>query len=79
MLSVSLTLESDTLPFRNGYNRQGSLDLSLMILDHYAHTGQSGYLGIPVGVVEFYWNLWRNTSTAPGEPMVFFPTQAVET
>jgi len=32
----------------NGYNRQGSLDLSLMILDHYAHTGQSGYLGIPV-------------------------------
>ena len=63
----------------NGYNRQGSLDLSLMILDHYAHTGQSGYLGIPVGVVEFYWNLWRNTSTAPGKPMVFFPTQAVET
>ena len=25
-------------------------------------------------VVESYWNLWRNTSTAPGKPMVFFPT-----
>lgn len=64
----------------NGYNRQGSLDLSLMILDHYAHTGKdSGYLGIPKGVVQFYWNLWKNTSTAPQQPMVFFPTQAVET
>jgi hypothetical protein len=64
----------------NGFNRQGSLDLSLMILDHYAHTGKdNGYLGIPKGVVEFYWNLWRNTSTAPHKPMVFFPTQAVET
>lgn len=63
----------------NGYNRQGSLDLSLMILDHYAYTGDTGYLGIPVGVVEFYWNLWKNTSSAPGKPMRFFPTQAVET
>ena len=63
-----------------GYNRQGSLDLSLMILDHYAHTGiDNGYLGIPKGVVEFYWNLWKNTSTGPRQPMVFFPTQAVET
>lgn len=63
----------------NGYNRQGSLDLSLMILDHYSYTGDTRYLHIPVGVVEFYWNLWKNTSTAPGKPMVFFPTQAVET
>eukprot|EP01044_Picomonas_judraskeda_P000025 COSAG03_NODE_2_length_28887_cov_60.449825_10_plen_630_part_00 len=63
----------------NGYNRQGSLDLSLMILDHYAYTGATTYLGIPIGVVEFYWNLWQNTSSAPGKPMRFFPTQAVET
>ena len=63
----------------NGYNRQGSLDLSLMILDHYAATGESAYLGIPVGVVAFYSNLWSNTSAGPGKPMRFFPTQAVET
>ena len=70
----------------NGYNRQGSLDLSLMVLDHYAFTGDasSGLLGIPMGVVEFYSNLWGNTSTpvnssGGGGKMVFHPTQALET
>ena len=48
----------------NGYNRQGSLDLSLMILDHYAYTAKdNGMLGIPMGVIEFYSNLWSNTTT----------------
>jgi hypothetical protein len=71
----------------NGYNRQGSLDLSLMVLDHYAYTGDtsSGLLGIPMGVVEFYSNLWGNTSSGDGsgtggdDKMVFHPTQALET
>ena len=64
----------------NGYNRQGSLDLGLMILDHSAYTGELDpeLLAIPIGVVQFYWNLWRNTS-GPNGPMVFHPTQALET
>jgi len=66
----------------NGYNRQGSLDLSLLILDYFAYSGSdevaTSLLQIPYGVVEFYNNLWGNTSIA-GEPMVFFPTQVVET
>lgn len=67
----------------NGYNRQGSLDLSLMILDHAAYTGELDpeLLAIPFGVVQFYWNLWSNTtaSGAVGGTMVFHPTQAIET
>ena len=67
----------------NGYNRQGSLDLSLMILDHAAYTGEldPDLLAIPFGVVQFYWNLWGNTTasdSSDGE-MVFYPTQALET
>ena len=66
----------------NGYNRQGSLDLSLMILDHFAYTNGSAesasLLQIPFGVVQFYENLWGNTSDAQGR-MVFHPTQVVET
>eukprot|EP00040_Diaphanoeca_grandis_P029720 m.174627 g.174627 ORF g.174627 m.174627 type:complete len:792 (+) comp31775_c0_seq1:209-2584(+) len=67
----------------NGYNRQGSLDLSLMVLDHWAYTGEvdPDLLAIPMGVVEFYVNLWGNTSTsnATNGTMVFHPTQALET
>eukprot|EP01049_Picozoa_sp_SAG25_P010146 SAG25_NODE_1079_length_4095_cov_1.941191_3_plen_664_part_00 len=66
----------------NGYNRQGSLDLSLMILDHWAYTGEviPDFLAIPIGVVEFYANLWGNaTTSASGGKMRFFPTQALET
>eukprot|EP01051_Picozoa_sp_SAG22_P007491 SAG22_NODE_529_length_9428_cov_2.691178_8_plen_466_part_00 len=64
----------------NGYNRQGSLDLSLMILDHWAYTGEviPDFLAIPVGVVEFYANLWGNTTGNNGK-MVFHPTQSLET
>ena len=67
----------------NGYNRQGSLDLSLMILDHWAYTGEAipDYLAIPIGVVEFYANLWGNTTASAGSngKMTFYPTQALET
>ena len=63
----------------NGYNRQGSLDLSLLVLDLYAYTGDTSLLGIPMGVVEFYSNLWGNTSRGDSGKMVFFPTQALET
>ena len=65
----------------NGYNRQGSLDLSLFILDHFAYTQRDlGLMHIPIGVVQFYANLWGNTtSTSTDGKMVFFPTQAVET
>ena len=65
----------------NGYNRQGSLDLSLLVLDHWAYTQTDlGLMQIPIGVVEFYANLWGNTSSAAtGGKMVFFPTQSVET
>jgi hypothetical protein len=66
----------------NGYNRQGSLDLSLMILDHLAYTGEiiSELLTIPVEVVEFYGNLWGDTrKNKTDDTMVFFPTQALET
>ena len=65
----------------NGYNRQGSLDLSLFILDHFAFTQRdAGLMHIPIGVVKFYANLWGNTtSTSATGRMVFFPTQAVET
>lgn len=64
----------------NGYNRQGSLDLSLLILDYLSHTqgDDQGLLEIPIGVIQFYQNLWGNTTDAYGN-MVFFPTQAVET
>ena len=65
----------------NGYNRQGSLDLSLMILDHFAYSGEviPDFLAIPFGVVEFYHNLWSNTTAAGSGKMVFYPTQALET
>jgi hypothetical protein len=67
----------------NGYNRQGSLDLSLMILDHWAYTGEviPDFLAIPMGVVEFYANLWGNTTESAGSQgkMVLYPTQALET
>ena len=59
--------------------RQGSLDLSLMILDHWAYTGDPDFLEIPMGVVEFYANLWGNTSAGGDGKMVFYPTQALET
>ena len=66
----------------NGYNRQGSLDLSLMILDHHAYTGEANpeLLTIPVEVVEFYSNLWGATKKSEADDtMVFHPTQALET
>jgi hypothetical protein len=68
----------------NGYNRQGSLDLSLMILDHLAYTGEANHdpelLRIPVEVVEFYGNLWgASQQNETDDTMVFFPTQALET
>ena len=66
----------------NGYNRQGSLDLSLMILDHYAYTGEANpeLLTIPVEVVEFYSNLWgASKKSETDDTMVFHPTQALET
>jgi alpha-L-fucosidase 2 len=53
-----------------------------MILDHWAYTGEAipDFLAIPMGVVEFYANLWGNTtSSAVGSKMVFYPTQALET
>ena len=37
--------------------------------------GESSFLHIPMGVVEFYDNLWGNTSDPKTEKMVFFPTQ----
>ena len=66
----------------NGYNRQGSLDLSLMILDHLAYTGVADpeLLTIPIEVVEFYGNLWgASKKNDTDDTMVFFPTQALET
>ena len=66
----------------NGYNRQGSLDLSLLILDHLAFTAEANpeLLTIPAEVVEFYGNLWGATKkNATDNTMVFFPTQALET
>ena len=66
----------------NGYNRQGSLDLSLLILDHYAYTGEVNpdLLTIPAEVIEFYSNLWGHTKkNSTCDTMVFFPTQALET
>jgi hypothetical protein len=66
----------------NGYNRQGSLDLSLLILDHFAYTGEVNpeLLTIPVEVIEFYGNLWGDTKkNGTSDTMVFFPTQVLET
>lgn len=65
----------------NGYNRQGSLDLSLLIVDYINYVGQDpkNYRSIPAGVVDFYYNRWSNTSTGPSDPITVFPTQAVET
>ena len=54
----------------NGYNRQGSLDLALLVLDYYAYTSGSpeaaSLLAIPRGVVQFYSNLWGNSSSDGG-------------
>ena len=39
------------------------------------------FLAIPMGVVQFYENLWGNTTASAGSngKMVFYPTQALET
>ena len=54
----------------------------MMILDHYAYTGEVNpeLLTIPVEVVEFYGNLWGKTKkNETDDTMVFFPTQGLET
>eukprot|EP00659_Diplonema_papillatum_P015320 gene15320-23416_t len=61
----------------NKYNQQGSLDLSLLILDHHSHTGDTSYLHIPAEVLEFYRQVFPNNDAAG--KMHLFPTQGLET
>eukprot|EP01061_Rhynchopus_euleeides_P013976 TRINITY_DN24258_c0_g1_i1.p1 TRINITY_DN24258_c0_g1~~TRINITY_DN24258_c0_g1_i1.p1 ORF type:complete len:746 (+),score=278.81 TRINITY_DN24258_c0_g1_i1:49-2286(+) len=61
----------------NGYNLQGSLDLSLFALDFHAFTGNTTYLDIAAEVVDFY-REWRTEKDAEGR-VVLYPTQSLET
>ena len=61
----------------NGYNVQGSLDLSLMTLDYWVATGDDTYVEIAAEVIEFFQN-WRPNKDASGK-VVMYPTQALET
>eukprot|EP01064_Diplonema_japonicum_P016166 TRINITY_DN24173_c0_g1_i1.p1 TRINITY_DN24173_c0_g1~~TRINITY_DN24173_c0_g1_i1.p1 ORF type:complete len:725 (+),score=199.81 TRINITY_DN24173_c0_g1_i1:38-2212(+) len=61
----------------NHYNFQGSLDLSLLALDYYSHTGDDKYLTIADEVLDFY-RQFRTARDANGK-MVLYPTQSLET
>ncbi|KAF4653744.1 hypothetical protein FOZ61_008730 [Perkinsus olseni] len=65
----------------NHYNLQGGLDLGMLILDHFAWTGDAAALArnLPVvdAVVNFYAQ-WRPERDDNGK-MVLFPSQALET
>jgi hypothetical protein len=65
----------------NGYNWQGSLDLSLFVLDHWAYTQNktalAEYLPIIEAVVDFYAQHWPARDS--NGKIIIYPTQAVET
>ncbi|KAF4652351.1 hypothetical protein FOL47_011137 [Perkinsus chesapeaki] len=65
----------------NHYNLQGALDLSLLMLDHYAWTEDDETLKENLvlidSVINFY-SQWRTTKDDNGK-IVLFPTQSVET
>ena len=65
----------------NGYNWQGALDLSKMMLDYFSHTGDEDFLGICmeliVGNLNFYRQRWTRR-TVEGK-IIMFPTQSIET
>lgn len=64
----------------NHYNWQGGLDLSLMVLDHYAYTGDvdaaGRYLPLVVAILEYYRQKFPINSQGQ---IVIFPTQSIET
>ncbi|KAF4696388.1 hypothetical protein FOZ60_000840 [Perkinsus olseni] len=65
----------------NHYNLQGALDLSLLMLDHYAWTKDieviKANLPLMDAVVNFF-SQWRTSKDSRGK-MVLFPTQSIET
>lgn len=66
----------------NHYNTQGGLDLSLLILDHYAYTGDvttlQGLLPVVASVIDYYSQYWSDVDPTTGK-VVMFPTQSCET
>jgi len=65
----------------NHYNFQGGLDLSLLIMDHYAYTQDKEalkrYLPIVSSIVSFYNHHFPNKDSKG--KVVFYPTQSIET
>ncbi|KAJ9473473.1 hypothetical protein DIPPA_28186 [Diplonema papillatum] len=61
----------------NGYNWQGSLDMSLFALDYHSHTGDDGFLHIVGEVLDFYRQ--KFTQTDGNGNMHIYPSQAIET
>lgn len=66
----------------NRYNVNGGLDLSMMILDHYAYTQDmtilKKYLPIVEAVVQHYRLHWPNIDATTGK-QILYPSQSLET
>lgn len=64
----------------NGMNWQSGLDLSIMMIDYYKHTGDLDYLKscMPVieGQLDFYYQQFGNDDD---DEITIFPTQSIET
>ena len=67
----------------NHYNHQGALDLSLLALDHFAHTGNDTTLKATLPLIDaiLHWfaQRWLGNPRDANGKIVLWPTQALET